>query len=66
MCIHTADSLFCTAETNITFKSNYPPITKKEGSCSLAHTHRCVETSPPDTPALRGAVSCSPLTESIH
>ena len=29
ICIHIADSLHCTAETNSTLKSNYPPIKNK-------------------------------------
>ena len=28
MCIHVADSLHCTAETNATLESNYIPINK--------------------------------------
>ena len=29
-CIHSADSLHCTAETNTTLKSNYTPIKQNE------------------------------------
>ena len=29
ICMHTADSLHCTAETNTTLQSNYTPIKKK-------------------------------------
>ena len=30
ICIHIADSLRCTAETNITLQSNYSPCKKKK------------------------------------
>ena len=30
VCIHIADTLCCTAETNTTLQSNYPPVKKKK------------------------------------
>ena len=35
ICIHKADPLCCTAETNTTLSRNYIPIIKKKTNCNI-------------------------------
>ena len=39
-CIHISDSLHCTAETNTTLQSNYPPIKKERNEIALCVVQR--------------------------
>jgi len=42
MCIHIADSLHCTTETNTTLQSNYTPIIEFKNKKILKTLYSCI------------------------